>query len=158
MGVELINDEDPIGFRICIKGLLDVFFKIVFRASLTQCWTNDLSCGHFKIRNQATGALPDVFKLLVFDPTRLHWKRLMGTFLCLYACFFIRTNKVDPLVLKRKRLFIKRADRLALLIKGFFIHIRWAFPIAYLMRFKIRLLLKNDRSDERKYPRPSRVL
>jgi len=133
MGIELIDDKDPVSLGVYRKGAFNVVLEIFFCPGLAQCWIHDLTGGHLKVSDQATGAMPFVFELLVFHNARLHRKCLMGAFLGLYARFFIGADQMRALFVKRNRMLIQRTDRLALPVKGFFIHIRWAFPIAHLM-------------------------
>ena len=133
LGVELIHDKDPGSLRIYRKGLFNVVLKVFLRTGLAQGWTEDLSSGYLKVSHQAPGTLPVVFEVLVFDPSGLHRKRRMGTFLGLDTRFFIRAHKVRTLFLERNGLLIQGADRLAAPIKGVLIHLRGAFPIAHSM-------------------------
>lgn len=133
MGVELIHDKDPLALRIDREGLFHVVFKILFGAGWTNGRPKDLSGSHFKVGDQALGAMPFIFKLLAFRPARLHRSGGMGALFGLDAGFFIRTDQVNALRLQPKGAMIQGTDRLAVLIKGFFIHLRWTFPIAHLM-------------------------
>ena len=134
MGIELIDDKDPVSLGVYRKGAFNVVSEIFFCTRLAQCWTHDLSGGHLKVGDEATGAMPFVFELLVFNNARLHRKCLLGAFLGLYARLFIRADQMRTLLVKRPRMLIQRTDRLALPVEGFFVHLRWAFPIAHSMR------------------------
>ena len=92
MGVELIHDKDPLALWIDREGLFNRLFKVHFGTGRTYCWTKELSGGYFQVGDQALGAVPFIFKLLVFDPPRVHWQRELGALEGLDAGFFIGTD------------------------------------------------------------------
>src|SRR5450631_4674966 len=74
MVIELIRDKNPPCFWIGLDGLLDVCGKIFLRASWSNRWSNDLTCGDLEIGDQALRAMPDIFELFTLNMPWHHWQ------------------------------------------------------------------------------------
>ena len=134
MCIELVYDKDPVSRWITLDGLLNVVFKIHFCACFSDTGTDDLPGSHFKVGDQALGAMAFVFELLIFDQARFHRQRLIHPLFGLNAGLFITAYQMGALLMKRKSDMIQPADRFTLLVERFLIQIRRTLPIAHQVR------------------------
>ena len=72
MGIELIDDEDPLAVQIGGHRLQDMLGKVFFGAGGSDGGGQQLSGGHVEVGDQGLGAMADVFELLSLYLSRFH--------------------------------------------------------------------------------------
>ena len=146
MRVEMIDDKNPSRCRITRHRALNMSHKILFGPGRTHGGCNNLPCRDLKIGDQRLGSMTNVFKFHAFHQARLHGPCGMRPFIGLHAGLLIRAHDMYPVCMQLLGVVIQLADRLDVCVK--LLRVRRPVmiePIPRLMRFEVRLLLKNAR-------------
>ncbi len=143
MGVELISDKDPVGFRIGLDGLGDMRGEIGFGTRGSDAGSHNLSGGHVQIGDQTLGAMPTVFKFLSFHMTGLHGQGRVETLEGLNAGHLIRTRHMRACCSERRSGLIHLTHRADLFGQFGGVAGGWGEPIPFQMRLQSARLLKN---------------
>lgn len=144
MGVELIYDKDPFGFRVGCYRLLDMHGKVFLGPCRTDRRGHYLSLCHFKVSNQRLRTVTNVLELAQLDLAGDHRACRMLAFQCLDAGFLVGADQTSALLIQLPRGRVQITEGLDLLVEPF--GILWTImvqPVSTQMRFQVCFLLKS---------------
>lgn len=146
MRVETINNKNPRGGRIKRNGALNMLHTILFGPRWSHGRRHDLPGRHLKSGDQGLRPMPNVFKFHALDPARLQRPCRIRPFIGLHTGLLIRAHDMHTVFMQGLGCVIEVAYRPDVGVK--LLRVRRPVmmePIPRLMRFYIRVLLKNAR-------------
>lgn len=146
MRVETIDDKHPCCGRIKRDGTLNMSDKILFSPGRPHGRCHDLPCRDLKIGDQRLGAMTDVVTFRAFHQAWRHGPCGMGPLIGLNAGLLIRAHDMYPVFMQLLGVVIPLADRPDVCVKWLRVCGPVMIePIPRLMRFQVRVFVKNAR-------------
>lgn len=119
VGVELVDDEQPVRFSIRVDGSDDMRGKVLLSTGWTNRGSDDLSCGHFEVGNEGLRAVADVLELTPLHPAGFHGQRGVLALQGLNAGLLIGAHHPHPLLMEFLSLSVDIADGSCFLVEAF---------------------------------------
>lgn len=146
MRVETIADKHPGGGRLKREGALNMSDKIFFSPGRPHGRCHDLACRDLNIGAQRLGSMTDVCTCYAFHQAWRHGPCRIGPLMGLNAGLLLRAHAMYPVCMQLLGVVIQLADRPDVCVK--LRRVRrpvMIAPIPRLMRFQVRVFLKNAR-------------
>ena len=85
MGIQLVDDQDPLGVGVSVDGRRDMLCKVRLGSRLADAGRDDSARGDLEVCDEALGSVPYVLELDTLDEARRHGLGRIPTLEASYA-------------------------------------------------------------------------